>query len=158
MVVNGILELCVRVGEALLSLGADAADVTDAVRRIGRAYGLELQVDLTFTSLVVAYDPGASRPPVTMMRVVEIRSADYGRLAAASTLAYEIVEREGPRLRADSTDEDYTAIRVDLERAHRELDAIISQPVKYRRSLVTVQMAVLAGAVAVLLAVPGSWS
>ena len=65
-----------RVGEAMLSLGAATADVTDAIRRVGRAYGIECQIDLTFTSILVSRNAGPGEGPVTVLRVVQTRSAD----------------------------------------------------------------------------------
>jgi uncharacterized membrane protein YjjP (DUF1212 family) len=49
---NLTLDLCLRVGELMLSNGAGAADVTSAMSLVANHFGLRrADVDLTFTSL-----------------------------------------------------------------------------------------------------------
>lgn len=152
--VRSVLELAVRIGEAMLSLGAAAADVTDAIRRIVRAFGLECQVDLTFTAILVSYDAGHGGEPVTVLRVVQTRSADYGRLTRVLELADEVA---GPPGRAAGESSaapvgvDEAAVEHRVEAAHDRLDAIVTAPHPYRRSLVTLVLAVMAAGVGVLL-------
>src|SRR3712207_5014697 len=51
---HAALGLALRTGEAMLAVGASAADVTATVLRVAAAYGLtSCQVDVTFTSLTV---------------------------------------------------------------------------------------------------------
>lgn len=146
---RGVLELAVRLAEAMLSLGAAAADVTEAIRRVGRTFGLDTQVDLTFTSILVSHDPGPGQDPVTVLRVVQTRSADYGRLTRVLHLAEEVAS--APAVPASDPSDVPGSVVSRLEAAHDRLDEIVSAPHAYRRSLVTLVLAVMAAGVAVLL-------
>lgn len=148
--VRAVLELAVRIGEAMLSLGAPAADVTNAIRRVGRAFSVDCQVDLTFTSILVSNNAGPGEDPVTLLRVVQTRSADYGRLTAVLRLAEEVATSGGGDAH-DRSDVDPPTRLARVEAAHDRLDGIVSAPHSYHRSLVTVVLAVMAGGVAVLL-------
>lgn len=147
---RGVLELAVRIGEAMLSLGAAAAEVTDAIHEVGRAFRIDCQVDLTFTSILVSHDPGPGADPVTVLRVVQSRSADYGRLTRVLRLADDVAAGQpgGPH---DRSPGDPGAVLARVEAAHARLDEIVSAPHAYRRSLVTLVLAVMAAGVAVLL-------
>ncbi|WP_250446542.1 threonine/serine exporter ThrE family protein [Actinotalea sp. C106] len=142
IVARGALELGLRIGEAMLSLGAAAADVTAAIQRVVRTFGLDgCQVELTFTAITVSYDRGVLVAPVTVMRLVRDRVVDYGRLAGVIAVADEVA---GDDLSGEDA--------VDrLEWAHGELDSVIAAPRSYRRWVVTVALAALAGSVALLL-------
>lgn len=147
---RGVLELAVRIGEAMLSLGAPAADVTDAIKRVVRAFGLKCQVDLTFTAILVSHDPGPEAPPITVLRVVTTRVPDYGRLSRVIDLARDV--GEGAARRPDSSEPSSPAVTTALvENAHDRLDEIVTAPHPYRRSLVTALLSLMAAGVAVLL-------
>lgn len=151
--VRGVLELSVRLGETLLSLGAAAAEVTETIQRVCRAYGIEVQVDLTFTSILVVHDGGDDSPSVSVLRVVQSRSADYERLARVTALVTAITEGS-PEVRvADALDSPAARdeARHQFEAAHERLDAILVQPHRYRRGVVTLALAVMAAGVAILL-------
>lgn len=137
--IRDVLELALRVGEAMLSLGAAAVDVLQAVRGVVKAFGLAgAQADLTFTAITVSYDR-TDGPPVTMVRIVQERIPDYGRLQGVAELARRL--REEPVEDADAR----------LHAAHAELDAIVTAPQTYQRWVVTLALSALAAAVAVLL-------
>lgn len=151
--VRSVLELAVRLGETLLSLGAAAAEVTETIQRVCRAYGIEVQVDLTFTSILVVHDGGDDSAGVSVLRVVQTRSADYERLARVTALVTAITDGS-PEVRvADTVDstEARDEARHQFEAAHERLDAILVQPHRYRRAVVTLTLAVMAAGVAVLL-------
>lgn len=151
--VRGVLELAVRLGETLLSLGAAAAEVTDTIDRVCRAYGIDCQVDLTFTSILVVHDGGDDSPSVSVLRVVATRSADYERLARVTALVTAITEGS-PAVRVADTLDDPAArdeARHQFEAAHERLDAILVQPHRYRRGVVTLALAGMAAGVALLL-------
>lgn len=147
-VVRGAMELALRTGEVVLSLGAAAADVVAAILGITRAFGLVgCQVDVTFTSITISYDRGGASVPITVMRVVAARVDDYGRLGRVLELAREVAGRRvDPPAPVDPTE---TLRR--LEQAHARLDEIVSAPHPYRRWIVTVVLAVMAAGVAFLL-------
>ena len=141
-VVRGAMELALRVGEAMLSLGAAAADVAAAILAITRAFGLlGCQVDVTFTAITLSYDRGRSVAPVTLMRVVTGRVDDYGRLSGVLRVAKEVAARPVRPVDALAT----------LDAADARLDEVVSAPHPYPRWLVTVLLAVMAAAVAILL-------
>lgn len=156
VVVRGVLELAVRIGEAMLSLGAAAADVTDTIRRVVRAFGFECQVDLTFTAILVSHDPGPGGSPVTVLRVVETRSADYGRLTRVLRLADDVAGSDRRGIDAPGEDQAAPTVAQRIETAHDRLDDVVGAPHAYRRSLVTLVLAAMAAAVAVLLG-GGGW-
>lgn len=153
--VREVLELAGRIGESMLSLGAAAAEVTDAIRRVCRAFDLECQVDLTFTSIMIAHDGSEQSPGVSVLRVVASPAADFDRLAKVVVVA-ESIARSGPVMTvADAAPEDEAQLREELHArlsaAHLELDTILTAPRAYRRGIITVLLSVMAAAVAVLL-------
>ncbi|GIG30731.1 threonine/serine ThrE exporter family protein [Cellulomonas marina] len=145
--VHGVLELAVRTGEAMLSLGAAAADVTAAIHRLVAAFGLVgTQVDLTFTSITVSNDLAGTGTSVTVMRVAGSRTADYDRLARVLDLAADLSGRRVPTAEA--------AVVVDA--AHLALDEVLAAPAPYRPAVVTLVLSVMAAGVSVLLG-GGAW-
>ena len=135
---HAILRLALRIGEAMLAVGASAADVTAAVLRVAAAYGLRgCQVDATFTSLTVSFDRDDAGP-LTVMRIVQVRGLDYSRLQGVTDLARSLA-----------------AHRLDFEEAHRRLDEVVSAPDPYRRRIHALGWAGVAGAVGFQLG--GSW-
>jgi len=135
---HAALGLALRIGESMLAMGVAAADVTATVLRVAAAYGLtSCQVDVTFTSLTVSYDPDDA-VPLTLMRIVRPRGLDYTRLQGVTDLA-----------RALKTDS------LDIEDAHRRLDAVASAPHPYRRRISALGWWGIAGAVGFLLG--GGW-
>jgi uncharacterized membrane protein YjjP (DUF1212 family) len=94
-------------------------------------------VDVTFTSLTVSYDRDDA-VPLTGMRIVRSRSADYTRLQGVMDLARAI--KDGS---------------VDVEEAHRQLDRIVTAPHPYRRWVISLALAGMAAAVGFLLG--GGW-
>jgi uncharacterized membrane protein YjjP (DUF1212 family) len=133
LVAYDVIDLTLRMGEALISAGSPVAGVTATVLRVAAAYGLtSCQVDITFTSITlsVTRDNGE---PVTSMRVVQFRAADYSRLAAIYRLADDAIAG------------------LPLAEALERLDTIIHAPHPYQRWVVTLALAGLAAAVAGLL-------
>ncbi len=133
LVAYDVIDLALRMGGALISAGNPVAGVVATVLRVAAAYGLtSCQVDITFTSITlsVTRDDGE---PVTAMRVVQVRAADYSRLSAIYRLADDAIAG------------------LPLAEALERLDTIIHQPHPYQRWVVTVALAGLAAAVAGLL-------
>ncbi len=139
---RSVLELGLRIGEAMLALGAAAVDVTHAITRVTGAFGLDgCHVDLTFTSITVSYDPGTAGQPLTVMRVAQARSTDYDRLARVLDLARELGDRR--ILAADAP--------AVLDQAHSDLDELLGAPRPYRPAVVTLVLSLMAAAIALLL-------
>ncbi len=132
------LGLALRIGESMMAVGASAADVTAMVLRVAAAYGLtDCQVDATFTSLTISYDPD-DVPPLVLMRIVRPRGLDYTRLQGITDLAAAVM-----------------AERLDLSDAHRRLDDVLSAPHPFRRPIHALGWSGVAGCVAFLLG--GGW-
>lgn len=132
------LGLALRIGESMLAVGASAADVTAMVLRVAAAYGLtDCQVDVTFTSLTISYDP-EDVTPLVVMRIVRPRGQDYTRLQGITDLAASVV-----------------AGGLGLADAHGRLDDILSAPHPYRRPIHALGWSGVAGCVAFLLG--GGW-
>ena len=132
------LGLTLRIGEAMLAVGASAADVTATVLRVAAARGLtSCQVDVTHTSLTISFDRDDA-PPITLMRIVRPRGLDYTRLQGITGLARAVV-----------------AERLAVEDAHRRLDRVVSAPHPYRRRVHALGWAGVAGSVGFQLG--GGW-
>lgn len=122
-----VLDLALRVGEAMLSTGASAADSVATVLRLGQAYGItSLHVDITYTSLSVSIHRGLYEDSITMMRVVKARTLDYSRLEKVHQLVAEIVRTA----RVDGGAPDVAQTRTRLKK-------ILASPHPYRRWVVT---------------------
>ncbi len=133
---RAVLDLCLRVGEAMIATGASAADVVATVLRLSTGYGISgTHVDITFTSITISIHRGLNEDPISVMRVVKVRTTDYARLQAVYLLIDEIVAAEEP---------------MHVDDARERLSAILTQPHPYRRWLVTAGKAILAGGVVVM--------
>ncbi len=132
------LSLALRIGESMMAVGASAADVTAGALRVAAAYGLtDCQVDMTFTSLTIGYDPD-DVPPMVLMRIVRPRGVDYERLQGIADLTARV-----------------TGDRLELEEAHRQLDDVLAAPHPYRRPIHALGWPGVAACVAFLLG--GGW-
>ncbi|WP_165358398.1 threonine/serine ThrE exporter family protein [Haloactinopolyspora alba] len=130
---RSVLDLVLRTGEAMMATGAPVADVTAALLRLAAGFGVtSCQVDITFISIVVSID--RDDDPITKMRVINVRTSDYSRLADM----FDLVDDAGEG-------------KIDLAEAHRRLDTILSSSHPYRRWIVTLALGLMAGGVAVLL-------
>ncbi|WP_137122378.1 threonine/serine ThrE exporter family protein [Segeticoccus rhizosphaerae] len=131
---RAVIDLALRMGESMLSTGASASDVTATVLRMVDAYGLRsCHVDIAFTSITVSYHRGVEHDPMTVMRIVKVRTADYTRLEKLHDLVREI-----------------TKGLLAVDEARSRLDEVIRAPHPYRRWLVTGSLAALAAGVAAL--------
>ena len=75
---HAVLDLAMRVGDALLSAGMSANDAVVLMLRITRAYGLKrrVHVDVTYTSISTSYYPTAGGVPQTAIRIVQREVVD----------------------------------------------------------------------------------
>jgi uncharacterized membrane protein YjjP (DUF1212 family) len=100
--VQQVLDLCMRVGEVLLSSGEPAEATSAMMTRLAAACGLPtVDVDITFTSITMCCHRGMVAVPVTSMRLVRYRTTDLTRLAAVTGIV-ERTERDGLTVRAAS--------------------------------------------------------
>jgi uncharacterized membrane protein YjjP (DUF1212 family) len=129
------LDLCLRVGELMLANGAGAADAVASMRLVADHFGLRrADVDVTFTSLSMSYQPEPSEPAVVMIRQVRQRYIDYEDLT-----------------RVDQLVRDLLADRLDLGGARTEMAAIASSGHPRSRWSVTAGWGVMCASVALFL-------
>jgi uncharacterized membrane protein YjjP (DUF1212 family) len=129
------MDLCLRIGEMLLSSGAGAADVTATMRSVADHLGLRsAELDVTFTALSMSFQRTPDDVPLLMLRHVQQRDIDYEDLTAVDHLVRDIL-----------TD------RADLYLARSRMATIVSLGHAFPRWAVTLAWAVMAAAVGVFL-------
>lgn len=90
-VIVKILDLALRIGEAMFAVGASAHDVTFAITRVAKVYGLSgVQVEVTFDAINVSYHRGEDDWPTTLLRVVRAASPDHAKLQRLQALLADI--------------------------------------------------------------------
>ena len=128
-----ILDLAMRIGEAMFAVGASAHEVTLAIVRVTEAYQLRgVQVDVTYNSITATHHHGDDSDPIALLRVVRLASPDHAKLQ---------------RLQALIVDIDAGLELVEARALFRE---IRRTPFLYRAPVVIVSRALLAVGVAVM--------
>lgn len=137
---RAVIDLTLRVGEAMLSTGASAADSVATVLRLAHAYGVgSLHVDVTYTSISVSIHRGLEEDSLTVLRVIPSRSPDYTRLEGVQRLIDAIIDSSASGRPA-----------LDVEEARDQLLALLTSPHPYRRWVVTLGAAVMSVGVVLL--------
>ena len=138
---RAVIDLALRVGEAMLSTGAPAADSVATVLRLANAYGIgSVHVDVTYTSISVSIHRGLDEDSLTVMRVIPARYPDYTRLEGVQQLIDDIVGSAAEAGRPTT----------DVDVARDRLLAVLASPHPYRRWVVTVGLAVMSVGVVLL--------
>ncbi len=133
--VQQVLDVCMRVGEILLSSGESVDEVTATMLRLANAAGLPaVDVDITFTSITMCCHRGNAAQPVTSMRLVRYRTLDLSRLAET-----------------DQVVADLEAGKIDVRKAATRVSEVMKQRHPYPRWVATVGWAGLAASIALLL-------
>jgi uncharacterized membrane protein YjjP (DUF1212 family) len=133
--VQQVLDLCMRVGEVLLSSGESVDETSQTMTRLAATAGLSaVDVDITFSSITMCCHRGMAAAPVTSMRLVNYRALDLTRLEEVAKIV-ERVERA----------------ELDIEAASAALSDAVSAPHPYPRWIATAGWAGLAASVAFLL-------
>ncbi|BAK35644.1 putative threonine export protein [Microlunatus phosphovorus NM-1] len=113
------IDLALRVGEALLVMGASAADVTASTLRLLTAYGVtSAHVDITFTSITVSVHRGLNEDPLTVLRVIRQRGMDHSRLQNVQQLVDRVTRAPAER-------------RPSVDQAREELVGVLRAPQPY---------------------------
>lgn len=156
---RAVLDLGLRIGEALLSTGASAADVVTTVLRVTSAYGVRsTAVDITYTSVSVSMQRGIDEDPLSVMRVIKARSMDFTRLEGLQLLVDDLcgVDRASSSGASRGSGSPADLIPVDVARAR--LADVLTKPHPYRRWVVTLGMALTGIGVVILFdAGPAMW-
>ncbi|MVA76669.1 threonine/serine exporter family protein [Auraticoccus sp. F435] len=129
------IDLCLRLGDLLMSNGAGAADVTVTMDSVARQYGLRhAAVDVTFTSLSMSYQEAEGSVAYTQMRQVQLREIDYEDLTRVDHLVSAVLAGE-----------------VDVAEARRAVLRLQSSGHQRPRWAVTLGWGVMSAGVAVML-------
>jgi len=108
--VQQVLDLCIRIGEVLLSSGEGSGETTETMLRVADAFGLAaVDVDITFTAITICCHRGMAATPITSMRLVTHRGLDLTLLAKVYRLVERIERGRGLRPSAAALDEAVTA-------------------------------------------------
>ncbi|MGK5683509.1 threonine/serine ThrE exporter family protein [Actinoplanes sp. URMC 104] len=130
-----VLDLCMQVGEVLLSSGEPAGETSATMTRLAAACGLPtVDVDITFNSITMCCHRGNVAAPVTTMRLVSNRTTDLTRLALVTRIVDQV--RRG---------------RMTVEAASAAMTEAVNARHPYPRWVATAGWGGLAAAVAVLL-------
>jgi uncharacterized membrane protein YjjP (DUF1212 family) len=87
------LDLCLRIGELLLSNGAGAADVTATMLSLAHGLGLRnADVDVTFTALSMSYQTSFDEPALIQVRNVRHREIDYEDLTRVNGIILDVLK------------------------------------------------------------------
>jgi uncharacterized membrane protein YjjP (DUF1212 family) len=108
--VQQVIDLCIRIGEVLLSSGEGSGETTETMLRVANAFGLSaVDVDVTFTAITICCHRGMEAAPITSMRLVTHRSLDLTLLAKVYRLVEQIEQGRGLRPSAAALDVAVTA-------------------------------------------------
>ncbi|GAA1423578.1 threonine/serine ThrE exporter family protein [Agrococcus citreus] len=128
-----VIDLAMRIAEALTAVGASANDVALATIRVAGALGIRpVHVDVTYNSIGVSYHRHDTDLPITLLRVVRAPVPDHSKLQRLQALVAEI---EGG---------------LDLEQARSRFHAIRRMPFMYRPAFIVLAQGFLSVGVALL--------
>ena len=89
--ITEVLDLATKIGAVLLDSGTGAIDTQTQIKFVAGVYGLEdVDVDVTYNTIVVSARRGATLPPITTMEQVYHRSMDFTRLSQVDRLVRRI--------------------------------------------------------------------
>lgn len=133
--VQQVLDLCMRVGEVLLSSGENVDETTRTMLQLATVSGLPtVDVDITFTSITICCHRGMAATPVTSMRLVRYRALDLTRLLQVNRIIARIESGE-----------------LDVAGASAALEAAVTAPHPYPRWVATAGWAGLAASISLML-------
>ena len=133
--ITEVLDLATKIGAVLLDSGTGAIDTQEQIKFVAGVYGLEdVDVDVTYNTIVVSARRGATLPPITTMEQVYYRSMDFTRLAEVDRLVRRI---------RDSG--------ISPSTAHQTVDKIIAAPHPYPYWTANLAWGAMASAISVLL-------
>lgn len=103
---RAVIDLAMRVAEAMLATGASAAESVATVLRLTRAYDVHhVHVDITYTSITVSIHRGFDEDPLTVVRVIAAPVLDYARLQTVHRFVGRLVDDHDAGRRPPPPDE-----------------------------------------------------
>lgn len=130
-----VLDLCIQVGEVLLSTGVPVDETSATMMRLAAACGLPtVDVDITFNAITMCYHRGNVAAPVTTMRLANYRTTDLTRIAVITGIVDQVMRS-----------------RMTVAAATAAVSETVNARHPYPRWVATAGLAGLAAAVAVLL-------
>jgi uncharacterized membrane protein YjjP (DUF1212 family) len=128
-----VIDLAMRIAEALTAVGASANDVALATIRVAAALGIRpVHVDVTYNSIGVSYHRHDTDLPITLLRVVRAPVPDHSKLQRLQALVAEI------------------EAGLELEQARSKFHAIRRMPFMYRPAFIVLAQGFLSVGVALL--------
>lgn len=128
-----VFDLIMRVTVVAVSVGASSAEAIAMGLRIADGYGINVHIDITNTSVIVTQHRSLDDDPITALRVVRTRTADYQRLGRLEGLVADVSRR-----------------RIELAAARERLNNLVTAPRLYKKWFVTVNMGMMGAAMAAL--------
>ncbi|MGF2950533.1 threonine/serine exporter family protein [Microbacterium alcoholitolerans] len=133
MYARRVIELAMRIAEALIAVGAAANEVALTVTRVTAALGIRpVHVDITFNAIAVSYHGGESDLPFTLIRVVRAPVPDHAKLQELQALVVEIESG------------------LALDEARIRFHTIRRTPFRYRPAVIVIAQGLLAAGVCLL--------
>ncbi len=136
---RAVVDVALRVGEALLVMGTPASDAAATALRVLHAYGVSsAHVDITFTSITLSVHRGLDQDPLTVTRVIRQRTLDHSRLQNVQRLIDRVTTM-------------HSATRPSIDEVREELVGALRAPRPYRNWVVTLGGALMAAGIVVTL-------
>lgn len=133
-----VIDLAMRIAEALIAVGAASNEVVLSATRVTAALGIRpVHVDITYNSIAVSYHGGESDLPFTLIRVVRAPVPDHSKLQQLQALVADI------------------EAGLDLNEARLRFHVIRRTPFRYRPAVIVLAQGLLA--VGVCLLYGASW-
>lgn len=133
--ITEVLDLAARIGAVLLDSGTGAIDTRSQIEFVAGIFGLDdVEVDVTFNTILVSARRGPTLPPITTVRTVHYRSLDFTRLAHIDRLVRRIRQ-----------------LAITPGTAHRIVDGITASPHPYPYWFATLSWGLMALGISILL-------
>lgn len=133
-----VIDLAMRIAEALTATGASANEVVLAAIRVSAALGIKpVHVDITYNSIAVSYHRDETELPFTLVRVVRAPIPDYAKLQQLQALVADIEAGD-----------------IALDPARARFHAIRRTPFPYRPVVIVSSQGLLGVGVGVLYGAP----
>lgn len=128
-----VIDLAMRIAEALMAVGASANDVVLATIRVSGALGIRpVHVDVTYNSITVSYHRDDTAWPITLLRVVRAPVPDHTKLQRLQALVVEIEQG------------------LDLDQAQTKFRVVRRMPFMYRPFIIVLAQGMLTAGVALM--------